>query len=149
MRAVLLAALAGSGLLASTLSGAPAGDPRPVLEIMLDLSKRHSAAEKKLLDGQADEELRQGLTALAAIYVELKASYRPFYGGTPKSWESVCERSRGAADEAAQAAGRGDLAGARAAFFRLAKIREEAHEEFRPGFLKRIIRLFRRKPAGS
>ena len=149
MRPSFLAAAGAVALLLRPALGTPPAAPRPVLQIMLEMSRRHAAAEKKLLDGSLDEALSGELDALAGLYGELRGSYSPYYGGTAAAWTEMCDRSRAAAEEAARKAGQKDLAGAREAFYRLAKIREEAHEEFRPGVLKRFLRLFRRRPANG
>ena len=122
--------------------------PRPILDIMHDLSVSRDAAERDLLAGRDGPELRGALGALAALYAELKGAYRPYYGGNPAAWTRFCGDSEAAVRDVESGLERSDGAAARRAFFRLAEIRERAHEDFRPGFLKRLARLFHRGGRG-
>ena len=122
--------------------------PRPTLDVMHDLSVRRDTAEKELLAGRDGPELRGALEALSGLYAELRSGYRPYYGGDEAAWVRFCEDSRGALRDVASGLDRGDGAGARRAFFRLAEIRERAHEEFKPGLLKRLSRLFHKGGRG-
>lgn len=94
------------------------------------------------MDHRANDGVRE-LTALDGLLERLASLHQPLWGSRDR-WEAFCVDGRGVLAETRKALESGDWGWATEQFSGLLKVRDDAHWVFRPGFLKRLGRLFRR-----
>lgn len=136
-----------AGILILAVGGAAAVESiRPVVDITRDLAARYHGVEAAMEErAPAPEAAAKELAEMRRLYGELRAAYRPFYGGREEDWARFCDESAATAERARAALAEGDRAAASKAIYRLAELREEAHREFRPGLWRRLARVFSRR----
>ena len=142
MQARALFILLGAACFAA---GVAAGEGISVHGTMERINVLHNRMEADLLAEGPSDGWEADAPALMGLYEALEGAYRPYYGGAEADWRGFCRESREVLAEVLRARRAGDGAAAKAAFFRLAEIRERAHDEFNPGFLKRLFRKKRRE----
>lgn len=121
------------------------GALRTVEEQMSDIDWNYQQARKLLRSDHPYIEASENFEKLNGFFVELKASYRSFYGGRQEDWVDYCDRVLMELASAGAFWKVNDKEAAAAAFHRFESLRDHAHADFRPGFLVRIKRFFSKK----
>lgn len=123
-----------------------ANRPVSVEGVMGELADRQNRAGVLLNRGPQGSELAAQLEALDILFSELEGLYDGVYDGDPAHWRAACAEGRSVVAATKQALADNDLPRAKREFGALARLRESAHDEFRPGLFHRLFHR-RKSPA--